>query len=134
MSTNPNPSPYEPSRPLGVAVLAVLVGLFGFLWILGGALILGGVATAAFLNAGALPHALGYTGLIAGVIVLVVGLIILGLALGLWHLRMWALVLTLLVVALEVISYALAHNYESFGFLIGLLLFVYLVAVHRHFR
>jgi len=121
-----------PSRPIGVAILAVLVGLYGLLLILAGVLVLAGVAATHFLG---IPT--GFAGLGAfavGVIVLIVGLIILGLALGLWHLRMWALVLTLLFVIFELISYGLAGAFVSLGFILALILFVYLLAVHRHFQ
>lgn len=121
-----------PSRPLGVAILAVLVGLFGFLLILGGALVLAGVAALTYLG---VPSGIaGVSGLVFGAVVLIVGLIILGLALGLWHLRMWALVLTILFVLFELVSYGLAGLFVSFGFIFALILFVYLLAVHRHFQ
>jgi len=122
-----------PSRPLGVAILAVLVGIVGFLWILGGLLLLADVTAITYFNGGGLPQLLHATGVFAGLIVLIFGLIVLGLALGLWHLRMWALVLTLLVVIVELVSYGLAGDFASLGFIVSLVLFVYLVAVHRHF-
>lgn len=121
-----------PSRPLGVAILAVLVGIFGFLLVLGGALV---VAGAAALNYLGVPSGFaGLGGIEFGAIILIVGLIILGLALGLWHLRMWALVLTLLFVIFELVTYGLAGLFISFGFIFALILFIYLLAVHRHFR
>jgi hypothetical protein len=124
--------PSTPSRPLGVAILAVLVGVFGFLIVLVGALVLAGATALTFLG---VPSGFaGFGGIEFGAIVLIVGLIILGLALGLWHLRMWALVLTILFVILELVSYGLAGAYVSFGFIFGLILFVYLIAVHRHFH
>ena len=124
--------PASPSRPLGVAILAVLVGIFGFLLVLGGALVVAGAAALTFLG---VPSGFaGLGGVEFGAIVLIVGLIILGLALGLWHLRMWALVLTLLFVIFELVTYGLSGAYVSFGFIFGLILFVYLLAVHRHFR
>ena len=133
MTAQPTPQyAPAPSRPLGVAILAVLVGLYGILLILAGVLVLAGVAATHFLG---IPT--GFAGLSAfavGVIVLIVGLIILGLALGLWHLRMWALVLTLLFVIFELISYGLAGAFVSLGFILALILFVYLLAVHRHFQ
>ena len=134
MAAQPTPqyAPSAPSRPLGVAILAVLVGIFGFLLILVGALLLAGIAAASFLGVG--TSLVGIGGLTFGVIVLIVGLIILGLALGLWHLRMWALVLTLLFVLIELVSFGLAGNFVSFGFIFALILFVYLLAVHRHFQ
>ena len=121
-----------PSRPLGVAILAVLVGIYGFLLILLGALVLAGVAATHFFG---LPTGFAGLGTVAlGAVVLIVGLIILGLALGLWHLRMWALVLTLLFVIFELVSYGLAGAFVSLGFILALVLFVYLLAVHRHFQ
>ncbi|HTT44525.1 MAG TPA: hypothetical protein VMH38_00715 [Thermoplasmata archaeon] len=134
MAAQPTPqyAPPAPSRPLGVAILAVLVGIFGFLLILVGALLLAGIAAASFLGVG--TSLVGIGGLTFGVIVLIVGLIILGLALGLWHLRMWALVLTLIFVILELVSFGLAGNFVSLGFIFALILFIYLLAVHRHFR
>ncbi|MFY9717054.1 MAG: hypothetical protein WAK40_03870 [Thermoplasmata archaeon] len=134
MATPSNPPPYpHPSRPLGVAILAVLVGIFGLLWILGGLLILANVTAVAYFNGGGLPHLLHAVGIVAGLIVLILGLIVLGLAVGLWHLRMWALVLTLLVLIVELASYGIARDLASLGFIVSLILFVYLLAVHRHF-
>ncbi|MGD1099551.1 MAG: hypothetical protein ABR888_04320 [Thermoplasmata archaeon] len=120
------------TRPLGVAILAFLVGLFGVLIIIGGLLILAAATVPAIL--GVPSSFVGESGAIWGVIVLIIGLIILGLALGLWHLRMWALVLTLIVVFLELASFAIAGNYVSLGFILSLIIFVYLLAVNRHFR
>lgn len=135
MTAQPAPQyvpPPRPSRPLGVAILAVLVGLYGFLLLLGGLLVVAGVAVTHFLG---VPTGFAGLGSFAlGLIVLIVGLIILGLALGLWHLRMWALVLTLLFVVFEMVSYGLAGAFVSLGFILALILFIYLLAVHRHFR
>jgi hypothetical protein len=119
------------SRPILVSILAFLVGLFGILWIVLGALVLAGSAAPAFLGAGSL---VGTTGIIAGAVILIIGLIILGLALGLWHLRLWALVLTLIFLLFEIVGDALRGSYVSFGFIVGVLLFIYLLAVSRHFR
>jgi len=124
-------APQPPSRPLGVAILAVLVGLLGFLLILGGALVLAGAAAVSYLG---IPSGLaGVHGIELGAVVLIIGLIILGLALGLWHLRMWALVLTLLFVLFELAIYGLAGDFVSVGFILALILFIYLIAVRHHF-
>ncbi|MGP8076806.1 MAG: hypothetical protein ACLP8Y_08810 [Thermoplasmata archaeon] len=119
-------------RPLGVAILAVLVGLFGVLIIIGGLLLLAAATIPSFL--GVPSSFVGESGALWGVIVLIIGLIILGLALGLWHLRMWALVLTLIFVFIELVSFAIAGNFVSLGFILSLIIFVYLIAVNRHFR
>ncbi len=123
-------APYR-SRPLGVAILAVLVGIYGILVILGGLLVLVGAAVSPFVSLPA--HFAGTGGVVLGVIVFIIGLIILGVALGLWHLRMWALVLALIVTFIELLIYGLAGKFISLGFILSLIVFVYLIAVHRHF-
>jgi hypothetical protein len=134
------PQPYSPttpparSRPLGVAILAVLIGIYGFLVFLFGLLLAVGSAALSSIGSSSTSHFLGTSGVIAGVISAIIGLIVLGLAVGLWHLRMWALVLTLLFLVFEMVVNALNGTYISFGFIVSLLLFLYLLAVNRHFR
>jgi hypothetical protein len=123
--------PLAPSRPLGVAILAVLVGLFGVLLVVAGVLVLAAVTALSVL--GVSSSFAGLHGIALGVVILVIGLVILGVALGLWHLRMWALVLALIITFLYLVSYALAGDFASLGFIFSLILFVYLLAVHRHF-
>ena len=126
------PAPAVPTRPLGVAILSVLVGIFGVLLILGGLLILVGATALAVL--GVLPGFAGLPLAVVGALVLIVGIIILAAALGLWHLRLWALVLALIFSFLEIVQYALAGQFASLGFVLALVIFVYLLAVHRHFH
>jgi hypothetical protein len=120
-------------RPIGVAILSVLIGIYGFVVFLIGLQVAVGSSFSGTLGGGNLLHGFGFTGVVAGLIILVIGLIILGLAVGLWHLRMWALVLTILVLIVEMAIYGLAGAFITFGFIVALLLFVYLVAVSRHF-
>jgi hypothetical protein len=120
------------TRPLGVAILAFLVGLFGILIILGGLLIVTAATVPAFL--GVPSHLAGASGAVWGLVVLIIGLIILGLALGLWHLRMWALVLSLIFVFIELVSFGIVGAWVSLGFILSLIILVYLLAVSRHFR
>ncbi len=136
MATRPNATPTAyaapPNRPLGVSILAVLVGLYGVLLILGGILLVAGASALTFL--GVASQFAGLPGLAVGAVVLVFGLIVLGVALGLWPLRMRALVLALIVTAVELVGIGLSGNFVSFGFVFSLILFVYLLAVARHFR
>lgn len=129
---------YQPqpqrTRPLGVAILAVLIGIYGFLEFLVGLLIAVGSAALSSLGGSSAFHVLGTSGVLAGAIIAIIGLIVLGLAVGLWHLRMWALVLTLLFLLFEMVINALNGTYISLGFIVALLLFIYLLAVNRHFR
>ncbi|MGA7860724.1 MAG: hypothetical protein WCB19_02570 [Thermoplasmata archaeon] len=122
-------TPEEPSKPIGVAILAVLIGIVGVLFIIAGVLlaVLGVAVGISFPTFGT------YAVAVAGVIMLIIGLIILGVALGLWHQRLWALVLAIIVFALYFISDAIAGAYFSLGAIISLILVIYLIAVHRHF-
>lgn len=122
---------YPPPRPLplGVALLAILIGLFGVL------LLIIGLAVVALAGLASLASALGVFGLVgilAGLFLLLLGGILLAVALGLWHQQLWALVLCFLVVGLFVVSDVLSGNY-SWGFLIDLVLLVYLAVVSRDF-
>jgi hypothetical protein len=127
---------YEPapSRPLGVAILAILIGIYGFIVFLIGLFLAVGSTLGIPYGGGNLFGHFGFSGVLGGLIVLIVGLIILGLAVGLWHLRMWALVLTLLFLLFELVTYGLAGAFITFGFIVALILTVYLLAVSRHFR
>jgi len=113
--------------PLGVAILAILVGIFGFFVFLVGIFLLVGVA----LGGVAVTSVFGVTGTLADIIILVIGLVILGVAVGLWNQELWALVLAILVLlvyaALEFVSAS------WLGLIVVVLLLIYLVAVARHF-
>ncbi len=119
------------SRPLGVAILAVLVGLFGILLVIGGVLVLalGSTSLVSDLELGIS----GTSALLLGIIVLVYGLVVLGVAVGLWDLRMWALALAVIVLLVQIAFHAIDNTYLSVGFFVDLLLLIYLIAVSRHF-
>ncbi|MCI4330897.1 MAG: hypothetical protein L3K19_03500 [Thermoplasmata archaeon] len=118
------------SLPLGVAILAVLIGIFGLFVLLLGLLLL--FASAGFALGGVgLSSVFGATGTVAGIIVAIIGLVILAVAVGLWNQEMWALVLAILVLLFYgAVDFASA---SWFGLLIVILLLVYLAAVSRHF-
>lgn len=123
--------PVPRSRPLGVAILSVLVGIYGFLVFLFGLLVIVGIGVSNYLG---VSHFAGYSGYVLGVVVAVIGLVILGVAVGLWHLRTWALVLALIVTFFELVVNGIAGNFVSLGFILALIVFLYLLAVHRHFH
>jgi hypothetical protein len=127
------PTPMRRSRPIGVAILSVLIGIYGFIVFLLGLLIVVGSTVLGSLGKTNLFGNFGVGDVTGGLILLIIGLIILGLAVGLWHLRMWALVLTILFLVVEMIIYGLASDFVSFGFIVAVLLFIYLLAVSRHF-
>lgn len=124
------PSPPMPSRPIGVSILAVLIGIVGFLFVLAGAL-LAILGHGLGLNVPLFGLSPGVT--VAGIVLLILGLIVLGLALGLWHQRLWALVLAIILFALNFVGDAIQGAYFSFGAILSVLLVIYLIAVHRHF-
>lgn len=136
--TSSLPPPAPPPRrslPLGVAVLSVLIGLYAIVLVVLGALVLAGVAVGVLGQYfGSVTSFAGLTGAVLGGILLVVGLIILGIAVALWRLRMWALVLAILVLFFEIVVYAIAGQFYTVGFVLSVVILLYLIAVHRHFR
>jgi len=128
------PPPAPPPRrslPLGVAILSILVGIYGFFLFVIGLLLAVHVAVSDYLG---LPFKFGLSGLALGAVVAIVGLIILGIGVALWRLRLWALVLGILFLLYELVTYAWVGHVASVGFVLALVIFVYLIAVHRHFR
>ena len=123
----------ERSLPLGVAVLSILVGLYGFLLFVVGLLLFVPSVDLGRYHVG-LPATLSLTPHEFAALVTVLGLILIGIGVALWRLRLWALVLGLLFLIYLMVSYALVHDFESLGFVLSLVIFLYLVAVNRHFR
>ena len=131
VSTLPPPAPPpQRSLPLGVAVLAVLVGIYGFVLFVLGLLAFTHIAVSQYLGV----PSLGLSGYEHATLVTLFGLVILGIGVALWRLRLWALVLGLLFLLYEIVTYAYAGKYETFGFILALVIFLYLIAVNRHFR
>jgi hypothetical protein len=130
-SLPPPAPPPERSLPLGVAILSILVGLYGFFVFVIGLLLFANIGVNTYLGR---PETFGLVGTELAAIVTIIGLIILGIAVALWRLRLWALVLALLFLLYELVTYAYAGHYESLGFILALVIFLYLIAVNRHFR
>jgi hypothetical protein len=112
--------------PLGVAIIAVLVGIFGFFVLLAGIILL-----VVGIGIGLSVSIFGFTGAIAGLIFLLIGAIILAIATGLWDQELWALVLAIIVL----LFYGAVEFFSAawLGFIIVVLLLIYLVAVSSHF-
>ncbi len=132
--TAPPPTPPQDERPLGVAILAVLVALFGV-----GAIALG-LLTLANVHVAWLqtyiqwvPNLKGFSGNTAAIVTLVAGIVSLAAAIGLWRLSMVALVLAILILLYEMIVFGLANEFKTVGFIASLVIFLYLIAVSRHF-
>jgi hypothetical protein len=136
-ATYPPPAYYgppEPSLPIGVAILAVLIGIVGFFVFIVGLLVVFAVGGAGLLaHSAGLSYIVGFGG---GLVLAIAGLIILGVAVGLWHQRLWALVLAILVVGFLLVEDFLTIGVGTFftiGGIILTILLIYLIAVHRHF-
>ena len=114
--------------PLGVAILAVLMGVFGFFVLLVG-LLVAFVGIGAGLAAG--TSVFGATGLVAGLILFVIGAVILGVAVGLWNQELWALVLAIITLLFFGVVEFVSASWLALIVVAALL--VYLVAVSNHF-
>ena len=129
-----------PGRPFGVSLLAVLVGLYGFFLLVVGVALL---VILGFLNENpqyvptVLPVSLG-SALILSAIVFLLGLIVLGVAFGLWHQRVWALVIAIIVLVIVILGDLATFSGAGFAQIITLgipvLLLIYLLAVRSHFN
>lgn len=115
--------------PLGVAVLAILIGLFGLFLFLGG-LLLVVFGTGIAYGAGTVTL-FGSGSTVAGLVVLLVGLIILVVATGLWDQELWALALAIIVLLFYGLVTFLSQAWLDFLVVGGLV--VYLIAVSGHF-
>src|SRR5215472_4235736 len=125
MATSYSPPAYRSTTlPLGVAVLAILIGLVGTFLLIAGVLFF-------VLSGFAYLHDLAFFGasLLGAVILLIVGVILLVVAVGLWRRELWALAVSILVVLLLIVGRLLTGGLLSLGGVILILLLVYLVLV-----
>jgi hypothetical protein len=116
--------------PLGVAILAVLIGLFGAFVLIVGLFVLFVSAGIALAGVGS-TSVFGMTGTIAGVIGTLIGVVILTVAGGLWNQELWALALAIIVLVFYGIVDFVSNAW--LGLLIVMALVVYLAAVSDHF-
>ncbi|MGI0132490.1 MAG: hypothetical protein ACREDK_05290 [Thermoplasmata archaeon] len=119
-------------RPLGVAILAVLIGILGALFLVGSIILF----LVVFFASAFAPNALWVfgPGLLGAVLLLIFGVVLLVIARGLWDLEMWALVLSFIVLGVAWISDVVQGLILSLTALLLLALLVYLFLVRRHFR
>ncbi|MCI4349726.1 MAG: hypothetical protein L3J93_05870 [Thermoplasmata archaeon] len=129
------PSPWRPtaatpSLPIGAAILAFLIGIGGLVLILAGGLFL-----VNYYTMGAVPNALlivhAVTALGAALLVLL-GAVVLALATALWRQEAWALY-TMVVILFGSLAFLFFTASITYLFLVLIGLFVYLLAVRRHF-
>ncbi len=121
-------SAYVGRLPLGVAILALLIGIFGFFVLLLG---LVGLLVGVGVGLAGPGSVFGVTGVVAGLIVTVIGVVILSVAYGLWGQELWALALAILVLLFFGVIEFLSSAW--LGLAVVVVLLVYLAAVSNHF-
>ncbi len=99
-------------RPLGVTIIAVLMGIGGILDILGSILVLVGIfaigRTIIVHGHSTTGHVVDTLGIILAIVPLIIGVLMFIFAAGLWLLKLWAFWLTVII---ELIS-LLRHVFE----------------------
>jgi hypothetical protein len=135
-----------PGLPLGVAIIAVLVGIIGAFILIGGCVV---VVAGLFstISSGQFGDWFGHT-LLAGLITIILGLILLAVAFGLWDQALWAYVIALLVMIVaflwdvgrpiynsraNVTASVVASAVFTIPAIVTLVILIYLLLVHEHF-
>jgi hypothetical protein len=124
------PEPVVRPLPIGVAILAILIGIVGFFFLLVGVLAIFGVL---FFHG----YLLFGGGLLAALITLIVGIVLLAVAGGLWNQELWALALAILVLVIllawNLYDFLFGGPYSILSIVIEAVLLVYLIAVSNRF-
>jgi hypothetical protein len=122
---------------MGVALLALLVVVVGVVLVfLAVIVLLVALVALALLGAAGLvaPGALFGVSVGGGLLLLVFALVLIAVGFGLWRGRLWALVLSLVIVGFLLLAGAVHHTIFSLEWLLLLVVFVGLIAAHRHFH
>ncbi len=129
------PEAFVPRRPVGLALVSILIAVSAVSFILASIFYLIGTYASGWLPSGVLPASLtvltSLTPLSAGVLVVFGGALI-GVATALWRQETWALYI-LYVFTVGGMVYLLATGTINILFLLLVLLFFYLAAVRHYF-
>jgi len=121
------------TRNKKIAVTSIIVGISGAVLVLTGGLALGSNSTFGFLLSG-----LGISSLLpsfaAGLAAITLGLALVWTAVGLWHLKMWALITGLTISLIQIVISASSHDFTSFIFIRGVIVFALLIRFQSYFR
>jgi hypothetical protein len=124
------PTPSVPRRPLGVAVISVLIAIGAMVLILAGLLYLLGSVLGPFVPDSA--ELIPTVDVWGAVIVVILGAALLGIATSLWRQETWAL-WTTVVLVFATTAYLFFTGSITVLFVIFVVLFVYLISVRRYF-
>jgi hypothetical protein len=118
-------------RSIIVRILAVVVAISGFVFMLTAILFFAGSTALVFLVAdfGVLP--LPYA--VTGIVVFGVGLILMYVGVGIWRLRLWGWVLGLAVSVFLIAVSVLNLDFVSFSFIRGVIVTAYLLGIRDQF-
>ncbi len=125
-----DPTPVRPRLPLGAAVVAVVIGLLGFLLLLGALLFVLSTSLGALV-----PSSLEIfpaIDLFSALVLIVLGGALLSVATALWHQETWAL-WTTIVVVFAMTAYLFFTGFITVLFVLAVALLVYLLTVRRYF-
>ena len=118
----PPPKPFH--RPIGVAILSVILIIVGALVTIGG---IAAILAFGFIGLGIAGPMGGLLGAALGFGILIVGGITLLAGLGLWRMRGWAWWLAIFVLVLQ-LAFGIG------GWIIPAILILYLILVRKHFN
>jgi hypothetical protein len=124
------PTALVPRRPLGVAVLAVLIARFALVIVLAGMIYLLSAYVGTFVPASL--DLFPSIDILGAVILVLLGAALLGIATSLWRQETWALWTTIVLVFLTT-AYLFFTGSITVLFLVFIVLFVYLISVRRYF-
>ncbi|MGD0587879.1 MAG: hypothetical protein ABSA63_03700 [Thermoplasmata archaeon] len=124
------PTPVRPRLPIGVAVVSVLLALFGVVMLLAGLLFL--LATVASEVVPSSLEIFQSIDLYGAAILAILGAALIGIATSLWRQETWAL-WTMLVLVFATAAYLFFTDSITVLFLVFVVLFLYLIAVRRYF-
>jgi len=127
---------HVPRRPIGIALISVVIAAIGMLAIVGATFYLVAHYVGWATPATALPTSLNFAEVLGGpfgaLVTLVVGGVGLGVATSLWRQEVWAL-WTVTVFAFAGLTYLLFTGSYTVLLLVMALLLVYLLVVRRYF-
>jgi hypothetical protein len=130
LPTQWQPGHVRPKLPIGAAVIAVVIAAMGLILLISGTLFV-----LDYYSPGLVPTSLlilhSFDPIGASILV-ILGAILLGIASALWDQERWALY-TIIGIDFVLLAYEFINGSLTYLFLVLLVVFIYLVAVRRHF-